>query len=89
MGSDLISKVKMENFLKQQESIDKYIFVLNKYKKQNIIIPESLSKYNKSILSAIDYYYELDGTLCGINKLRESNQFTITINDIVQKIFIE
>lgn len=89
LGTDIASKSKMDIFLKQQESIEKYIFIINKYKieKDIDVIPDEIKKGKKSILAKIEYYPAIDGNLMDIKQLKENNQFSITINQIVQKIF--
>lgn len=89
LGTDLQGKLKMDTFLMQQESLDKFTFIINKYKNENQMkmIPEELKKVKKPIFSRIDYYDVMDGNINGLEYLKENNPFTLGINQIVQKLF--
>lgn len=87
--NDIESKVKMDAFLKQQESLDKYFFIMNKVKSgENIkAIPEVLKEEKKPVVGSIEYYSPIDGNINGINSLVEKNVFNIAMEQIVQNIY--
>lgn len=87
LGQDLNSKRKLDSFLEQQESLDKFIFVLNKYKNDNakITFPNSLSYEN--ITAKIDFYNVYDNNLNGLDDLKCNNPFTLEIKQLVEKLY--
>lgn len=87
--NDIESRVKMDAFLKQQESLDKYFFIMNKVKSgENIkAIPEVLKEEKKPVVGSIEYYSPIDGNINGINSLVEKNVFNIAMEQIVQNIY--
>jgi len=86
---DTESKVKMDSFLRQQESLDKYFFLVNKVKSGDSInaIPDMLKQERKTIIGSIEYYSPIDCNIDGINSLIEKNVFNIAMEQIVQNIF--
>lgn len=88
MGSDLNSRVKVDDFLRQQENLDKYQFVINKYREEDEtqLIPDEIVKGKKTIIYKLGYYEFLDGRINNLKIFKSSNAFTVSVNQLLQKI---
>ncbi len=87
---DIESKNRIDIFLKQQESLDKYFFIMNKVKSNNNninVIPDTLKEEKKPIIGSIEYYSAIDGNINGMDSLMEKNVFNIAVEQIVQNIY--
>ncbi|MGL5649509.1 MAG: hypothetical protein ACRDDY_16840 [Clostridium sp.] len=89
LGNDKLSSIKVDHFLKQQESLNKYNFIINKY--ENIeteeILPSQLKKEKKTVLYKIEYFDFLQGKINSIEDIQGHNSFGISISEVIEKIF--